>query len=65
MDIYMKFKKDTKNKHVFEECDEMGKTIPADNATIAGLYIAKTALNGPAKFLTIKLETGLTVNTDV
>ena len=42
MQIFMKFKKGTKNKFVFAECDEMGESIIRGDALIDALYISKT-----------------------
>ena len=64
MEIWMKFKKSTKNKHVFEQCDEMGEAMDYDLAAIQSLYISKNSIDGPAKFITITLNLGMQVNTD-
>lgn len=59
MKIWMKFKKATKNKFVFEECDEMGETVAPIKARIAGLYLAKNALDGPAQHITVTIDVGM------
>jgi hypothetical protein len=60
----MKFKKATKNKFVFEQCDELGEVIPSNEADIAGLYISKSAFDKPLQFVTVTVEPGMQVNTD-
>ncbi len=64
MQIFMKFKKGTKNKFVFAECDEMGEVTDPVAATIPSLYIAKISLNGPAQFITVTVDLGIQVDTD-
>ena len=55
MKIRMRFKKSTKGTHVFAQVDEDGR-IETLNASIPTLYIRKSALKDPAKFINITVE---------
>lgn len=64
MKIFFKYKKETKNKFVFEQCDEMGTSVPPQDSKIQGLYVRKDAVEQPVQFLTMTLERGINVDTD-
>ena len=64
MQIFMKFKKGTKNKFIFNECNEMGEITDPVHAIIPSLYIAKGAIKDPAQFITVTVELGIQVDTD-
>ena len=55
IDVTMKFKKSTQNKHVFEEVE--GETLEKVGlSAIPSLYICKTALTEPAQVIRVTVE---------
>ncbi len=56
MKIYMKFKKATKNKFVFQECTKGGGDLDPILANIPALYIAKSAITQAAQRITVTVE---------
>ena len=55
IDVTMKFKKSTPNKHVFEEVE--GETLEKVGlSAIPSLYICKAALTEPAQVIRVTVE---------
>jgi hypothetical protein len=52
----MKFKKATKYTFVFEECNEDGTEKDIFSCSIPTLYIRKSAISGPAQYITVQVE---------
>lgn len=56
MKIRMKFKKATKHTFVFAEVLPDGREVDNEQAKIPSLYIRKSALPGPAQYITMTVE---------